>query len=93
MELLQLIYFCTAAETESFVQAAKKCGVPAASISHSVKRLENELQLPLFDRQANSVSLNERGKAFYLKVRSSLDMLSDAKKETGDDEHCTTKLS
>lgn len=43
MELLQLVYFCSAAETENFAEAAKKCGVPAASISHSVKRLETEL--------------------------------------------------
>lgn len=85
MELLQLVYFCTAAETENFAEAAKKCGVPAASISHSVKRLETELGIPLFNRRANSVELSERGRAFYLKVRSGLDMLSDAESEARDE--------
>ena len=85
MELLQLVYFCTAAETENFAEAAKKCGVPAASISHSVKRLETELGTPLFNRHANSVELSDRGRAFYLKVRSGLDMLSDAESEARDE--------
>ena len=85
MEFLQLTYFCAAAETESFAEAAKKCGVPAASISHSIKRLETELGVSLFNRRANSVELNERGRAFYLKARSGLDMLSDAESEARDE--------
>ena len=43
MELLQLTYFCHAAETESFAKTAREMGVPAAGISQSVKRLETEL--------------------------------------------------
>lgn len=85
MELLQLVYFCAAAETENFAEAAKRCGVPAASISHSVKRLESEIGVPLFNRRANSVELSERGRAFYLKVRSGLDMISDAESEACDE--------
>ena len=43
MELLQLMYFCDAAETENFSRTAKKYHVPPSDISQSIKRLELEL--------------------------------------------------
>ena len=70
MEILQLLYFCSAAETENFAQTAKVYGVPATSISQSVRRLEKELEVTLFDRVANGVKLNERGKVFYAKQKN-----------------------
>ena len=86
MEFLQLLYFCSAAETENFAQTAKTYGVPATSISQSVRRLEKELDVTLFDRVANGVKLNERGKMFYVNAKSSLDMLNDAKKKVKEEE-------
>ncbi len=85
MEILQLTYFCAAAETENFAEAGKRLGVPAASVSQSVRRLEKELGVTLFNRQANAVELNERGRAFYIKAKSGLDILSDAKNKVCDD--------
>ena len=78
MELLQLIYFCDAAESENFTKVAKKHGVPTSNISQTVSRLENELEVKLFDRSANRVSLNEQGRAFYKQVKASLEMLKNA---------------
>jgi len=86
MEILQLLYFCSAAETENFAQTAKVYGVPATSISQSVRRLEKELEVTLFDRVANGVKLNERGKVFYANAKSSLDMLNDAKKKVKEED-------
>lgn len=86
MELLQLLYFCSAAETENFSLAAKEHNVPPSSISHSIKRLETEMGVTLFDRSANGVKLNERGKTLYMGAKSSLDMLSDTKKKVCDEE-------
>ena len=65
MELLQLKYFCDAAETENFSLTAKKFEVPPSGISQTVKRLEEELGTELFIRGANRVSLNEQGRIFY----------------------------
>jgi len=79
MEFLQLVYFCSAAETENFSQSAQKFGVPSTGLSQSVRRLEKEVGVPLFDRVPNGIKLNDRGKDFYIKVKSSLDMLNDAK--------------
>ena len=84
MELLQLTYFCEAAETESFTRAAQKYQVPPSDISQCIKRLEKELSVELFDRQANRVRLNDRGRAFYQKAKKALNLLSEAKAELTD---------
>jgi len=78
MELLQLKYFCDAAESENFSSTAKKYGVPQSDISQSVRRLERELGINLFSRRANRISLNEKGREFYEKVFPALEMISDA---------------
>lgn len=80
MEFLQLTYFCSAAETENFAKTAQLYNVPPASISQSIRRLENELGNTLFDRSANTVRLNERGKIYYRMVKASLSALDEAKK-------------
>ncbi len=79
MELLQLTYFCDAALTENFSKTAEKYKVPPSNISQSIKRLEKELSATLFDRRANRVVLNDRGRAFYDQVRQALDLLDSAR--------------
>lgn len=86
MELLQLLYFCHAAETESFAKTAREYNVPAAGISQSIKRLESEIGASLFDRSANGVKLNERGRILYKNASSALSMLDDAKKKIRDED-------
>ena len=78
MELLQLTYFCHAAQTQNFSQTAREYRVPASNISQSVKRLEEELGATLFDRVGNRVTLNERGQAFYREVSAALSQLRHA---------------
>ncbi len=79
MELLQLKYFCFAAQSENFSVVAKKFNVPTSNISQSIKRLEKELCHPLFTRTSNTVKLNERGRTFYNEVKTALDILNHAK--------------
>lgn len=86
MELLQLRYFCDAAETENFSRTAQKHQVPPSDVSQSIKRLEAELSVKLFDRTANRIVLNARGKAFYQKVKQALLLLEDAGAEVTDHE-------
>ncbi len=78
MELLQLKYFCHAAQTQNFSKTAKAFMVPASDISQSVKRLEKELGISLFARTANRVTLNENGRVFYEKVLPALKLLEEA---------------
>ena len=80
MELLQLTYFCDAAETENFSKTAQRFTVPPSNISQSIKRLERELGADLFDRNANRITLNDRGRAFYRDARQALDLLESARR-------------
>ncbi len=64
MELLQLKYFWESSKNESFAKTAEKFMVPSSSVSASVKRLEKQLGCTLFDRNKNSIILNENGRRF-----------------------------
>lgn len=79
MELLQLTYFCDAAECENFSRTAERFGVPTSNISQSVKRLETELGVKLFLRQSNRVTLSEEGRVFYKDSKRALCALDDAR--------------
>ncbi len=68
MELLQLRYFYESAKTESFAKTAEKYMVPTSSVSASIKRLEKELGVELFDRSCNRISLNANGKKFQQSI-------------------------
>ncbi len=80
MELLQLKYFCDAAQTESFSATARKYSVPASNISQSVHRLEKELGVSLFERTANRIRLSDDGKIFLSGVKDALLSLENAQK-------------
>ena len=86
MELLQLKYFCDAAQTENFSKTAKKFNVPPSNISQSIKRLERELAVSLFNRKSNSLSLSRQGKIFYNKIKNALNIIEEAKEEISDNE-------
>ncbi len=78
MELLQLKYFCDAAQTENFSQTAKKFSVPPSNISQSVHRLEKELGTELFERTANRIRLSHDGKIFLDGAKKALECLENA---------------
>lgn len=78
MEMLQLKYFYESANFESFAKAAKKFDVPPTSVSASVKRLENQLNCSLFEREANKIRLNNNGKRLMLSLNKIFDELDKA---------------
>ncbi len=78
MNLLQLKYFCHAAKTENFSKTAQHFLVPPSNISQTVKRLERELGVSLFDRENNKLTLNSSGREFYEKISTALNMIDDA---------------
>lgn len=61
MDLLQLRYFYDSANSLSISKTAEKYRVPASSVSASVRRLERELGVKLFERSANRITLNQKG--------------------------------
>lgn len=62
MELTQLRYFKTVAACENMSQAAEKLHISQPALSASVKRLEEELGVSLFDRTKNRIQLNDAGR-------------------------------
>jgi DNA-binding transcriptional LysR family regulator len=64
MELYQLRCFITAAQYENFSRAAEAVHISQSSISKIISRLEEELEVSLFDRSKGKISLNTNGILF-----------------------------
>ena len=84
MEILQLKYFSHAAKTENFSHTAQHFLVPTSCISVSIKKLEKELGVKLFDRTANKIKLNEYGKIFLQAIENSEMLFKKAKADIFD---------
>lgn len=62
IELQQLVYFIAIAKCGTLSGAAEELNISQPSLSRSMKILENELGILLFDRTKNKIVLNEAGK-------------------------------
>lgn len=81
MELMQLKYFKTVAETGKISDAAQSLFISAPALSNAISRLEKELGMPLFDRTNNSIRLNRQGQIFLRYVNQIFSSLDCAKTE------------
>ena len=70
MELRQLRYFLSVADTRSFVSAAGKLFISRQAISKAISQLETELNVELFMRDSNGAFLTPAGVMFYERVRT-----------------------
>ncbi len=64
MDINQLRYFISVAQTLNFSEAARRNGLTQPSISHHINELEKHLGTRLFMRDKRSVSLTDTGRAF-----------------------------
>ena len=64
MELSQLKYFVTIAETLSFTRAADLLRVSQPALSYQIRQLEVELGTKLFDRERRKIALTPDGRLF-----------------------------
>lgn len=80
MEVVQLKYFVTIAETRSFTQAANKLHVSQPALSYQIKRLENELGARLFERTSRTVALTTDGQVFLPLAQDILARVNDAQR-------------
>lgn len=81
MELIQIKYFVKLAELLSFTEAAKASFVTQSTLSISIKQLEEELGVKLFDRISKKVFLTDYGKMFLCYARKALVILNDGVQE------------
>ncbi len=64
MDITQLRYFITVAQTLNYTEAARRMGVTQPLISHHVVELEKQLGGKLFLRSRHKVTLTEAGERF-----------------------------
>lgn len=81
MELLQLKYFQTIAKIEHISKAAQILHIAQPSLSQTLKRLESEVGVQLFDRIGKNIILNDAGKIFLKYVNQIFSSLDNASLE------------
>ena len=75
MNLSQLRYFRKLAEVQHFTRAAEALFITQPALSNSIKQLENELGVPLFEQHGRNVRLTKYGKEFNEYVSEGLDVI------------------
>jgi LysR family hydrogen peroxide-inducible transcriptional activator len=80
MEIHQLRYFVAVADEGSFSRAAAKVRVAQPSLSQQIRKLEAEIDQPLFDRLPRSVVLTEAGRCLIDYARQILASIGDARR-------------
>jgi DNA-binding transcriptional LysR family regulator len=66
------------AETGSFVRAGERVGLTQSGVSRAVARLEGQVGVRLFDRNARAVVLTDEGRRFHERVAPLLASLTEA---------------
>ena len=84
MDLLQLKYFQVVAQLEHMTRAAEQLAIAQPSLSQSIAKLEEDLGVPLFERQGRRIRLNQFGKVFLKRVERVFLELEEAKREISD---------
>ncbi|HMV51593.1 MAG TPA: LysR family transcriptional regulator [Blastocatellia bacterium] len=84
MDLSQLEIFLSIAEEKSFSRAAEKMLRTQPAISIAIKRLEEELGEPLFDRSSKNGALTEAGKILLSYAQRMLNLRDEAKEAVGE---------
>ncbi|MBL4702626.1 MAG: LysR family transcriptional regulator [Phycisphaeraceae bacterium] len=79
MEIHQIRYAVALSEELHFGRAAKRCYVSQPSLSVQIKKLEDEIGAPLFDRMGKKVSLTILGEQFLSHAHVILNRLEAAK--------------
>ena len=83
MELTQLKQFKVIAECENLTEASRRLYITQPSLSHSLKKLEDELGCKLFQRSGKKLILNEQGKKVHDYSTKIIEMANEMVAEIG----------
>lgn len=70
MTITQLYYVLAVAENQNFTKAAAKCFVTQPTLSMQIQKLEDELDVQIFDRSKKPIELTEVGKKIVNQARN-----------------------
>jgi LysR family transcriptional regulator, hydrogen peroxide-inducible genes activator len=79
MTLTELKYIVAVAREKHFGKAAEACHVSQPTLSLAIKKLEEELDLKLFERSANEVTVTPLGREVVLQAQSVLEQAASIK--------------
>jgi LysR family hydrogen peroxide-inducible transcriptional activator len=79
MTLTELKYIVAVAREKHFGRAAEACFVSQPTLSVAIKKLEDELELKLFERSANEVSVTPLGEEIVRQAQSVLEQAAAIK--------------
>ena len=77
VEIDQLEQLLACAECGTLAGAAERLHLSQPALSRSMQRLEEELQVPLFDRQQNKIEFNDNGRMAAACARQVMDKGQD----------------
>lgn len=95
MNLRDLRYFIALAETRHFGRAAEACFVSQPTLSTQLKKLEEELGVPLFERAPRNVLLTAAGEQILEHARQALahvSQMQEIARHTKDPESASVRL-
>ncbi|RXT05694.1 LysR family transcriptional regulator [Ammoniphilus sp. CFH 90114] len=81
MEFRQLEYFVEVALCQNFTRAAEHLLVAQPAISKAIQKLEQDLQITLFDRSSKHIVLTPEGEVFLEHARAILSRVEEARTE------------
>jgi len=70
MTITQLSYVLAVAEQQNFTKAAEKCFVTQPTLSMQIQKLEDQLDILIFDRSKKPIELTEVGKKIVNQARN-----------------------
>ncbi len=84
MDLRQLRFFLEVARAESFTRAAEKLHIAQPALSITIRKLEEELDVVLFNRRDRKITLTAEGEALARHARLIEQQVSEARQELDD---------
>ena len=84
MNLQQLGYFVAVARFRNFTRAAESGFVAQPALSQQIRKLEEELGLPVFERRRRGVDLTVAGTAFLAYAEQVLQLVTEGKQRVSD---------
>lgn len=84
MNLQQLEYFKVIAETKNFTTASNILSVTQPALSKAISKLEEELDVLLFEREGRNIKITKFGEEFFKYVDSALNEIERGKEKLKD---------
>ena len=77
MELMQIRYFLEVANTKHMTNSAKNLHITQPALTQAIRRLENDLGVPLFTAKGRNIVLTEYGKYLQKKLEPLMSQIDD----------------